>query len=33
MDESHLNYLLEYNTRHVSGDEPQKYKFDYREHK
>jgi hypothetical protein len=33
MDDSHLNYLLEYNTRHVSGDEPRKYSFDYREHK
>ena len=33
LDESHLNYLLDYNTRHVSGDEPQGYWFDYGEHK
>jgi tetratricopeptide (TPR) repeat protein len=33
LDETHLNYLLNYNTRHVSGDEPQGYWFDYRERK
>jgi tetratricopeptide (TPR) repeat protein len=33
LDESHLNYLLDYNTRHVSGDEPQGYRFEYREPK
>jgi hypothetical protein len=33
MDESHLSYFLNYNTRHVSGDEPQGYWFNYREKK
>ena len=33
LDESHLNYLLDYNTRHVSGEEPQGYRFDYPQHK
>jgi tetratricopeptide (TPR) repeat protein len=29
LDEAHVNYLLEYNTRHVSGNEPRGYWFDY----
>jgi tetratricopeptide (TPR) repeat protein len=29
LDDAHLNYLLEYNTRHMSGNEPQSYRFDY----
>jgi len=33
LDESHLNYLLDYNTRHVSGEEPRGYRFDYPQHK
>ncbi|HEX4487964.1 MAG TPA: FG-GAP-like repeat-containing protein [Terriglobales bacterium] len=33
LDESHLNYFLNYNTRQVSGDEPQGYRFDYPERK
>lgn len=28
-DDSHLNYLLEYNTRYMSGNEAQGYAFDY----
>jgi hypothetical protein len=28
-DEDHLKYLLEYNTRHLSGKEPQGYAFRY----
>jgi len=28
-DDAHLDYLLNYNTRHVSGNEPQGYRFEY----
>jgi tetratricopeptide (TPR) repeat protein len=28
-DDSHLNYLLNYNTRYVSGNEPAGYSYDY----
>jgi tetratricopeptide (TPR) repeat protein len=30
LDDAHLNYLLEYNTRHMSGNEQRGYWFDYR---
>jgi Flp pilus assembly protein TadD len=29
LDEYHLDYLLEYNTRHVSGNEPTGYRYQY----
>jgi tetratricopeptide (TPR) repeat protein len=29
VDDDHLNYLLEYNTRHMSGNEQRGYAFDY----
>jgi tetratricopeptide (TPR) repeat protein len=29
LDDMHLNYLLEYNTRYMSGNEPRGYAFDY----
>jgi tetratricopeptide (TPR) repeat protein len=29
LDDAHVNYLLEYNTRHVSGNESRGYWFDY----
>ena len=29
MDDAHVNYLLEYNTRHMSGNEQRGYWFDY----
>jgi hypothetical protein len=29
LDDAHLNYLLEYNTRHMSGNEQRGYRFDY----
>jgi tetratricopeptide (TPR) repeat protein len=29
LDDEHLNYLLEYNTRHMSGNEQRGYWFDY----
>jgi tetratricopeptide (TPR) repeat protein len=29
LDDTHLNYLLEYNTRHMSGNEQRGYWFDY----
>ena len=29
LDDPHLNYLLEYNTRHMSGNEQRGYWFDY----
>src|SRR5580704_13500209 len=29
LDDEHLNYLLEYNTRYMSGREPRGYAFDY----
>jgi tetratricopeptide (TPR) repeat protein len=29
LDDAHLNYLLDYNTRHVSGEEPSGYRFEY----
>jgi tetratricopeptide (TPR) repeat protein len=29
LDDAHLNYLLEYNTRHMSGNEQRRYSFDY----
>jgi len=31
LDDAHLNYLLEYNTRHMSGNEQRGYWFDYGE--
>lgn len=31
LDDAHLNYLLEYNTRHMSGNEQRGYWFDYSE--
>jgi len=33
LDDEHLNYLLEYNTRHMSGNEQRGYWFDYGEKK
>jgi len=33
LDDAHLKYTLEYNTRQVSGNEPRGYAFDYRERK
>ncbi|MGA9041839.1 MAG: FG-GAP-like repeat-containing protein [Terriglobales bacterium] len=30
LDDVHLTYLLQYNTRYVSGNEPQGYGYDYR---
>jgi len=30
LDDAHLNYLLEYNTRYMSGNEARGYSFDYR---
>ena len=33
LDDAHLNYLLEYNTRHMSGNEQRGYWFDYGESK
>jgi tetratricopeptide (TPR) repeat protein len=32
LDDEHVNYLLEYNTRHMSGNEQRGYWFDYGEH-
>ena len=32
-DDDHLRYLLDYNTRHVSGNEPSSYSFDYQPRK
>jgi tetratricopeptide (TPR) repeat protein len=29
LDEAHVNYFLDYNTRHMSGNEPKGYRFDY----
>ncbi len=29
LDDSHLKYLLDYNTRHLSGDEPRAYHYEY----
>jgi hypothetical protein len=29
LDDSHLDYMLKFNTRHVSGNEPQGYGYDY----
>jgi hypothetical protein len=29
LDDAHLNYILEYNTRHMSGNEAPAYRFDY----
>jgi tetratricopeptide (TPR) repeat protein len=31
LDDAHVNYLLEYNTRHMSGNEQRGYSFDYGE--
>ncbi|HYM78089.1 MAG TPA: FG-GAP-like repeat-containing protein [Candidatus Dormibacteraeota bacterium] len=31
LDDAHMNYLLEYNTRHMSGNEQRGYWFDYGE--
>ena len=33
LDDTHVNYLLEYNTRHMSGHEQRGYWFDYSENK
>src|SRR3984957_3853952 len=33
LDDAHLNYLLEYNTRHMSGNEQRGYWFDYHQRK
>jgi hypothetical protein len=33
LDDGHVNYLLEYNTRHMSGNEQRGYWFDYGESK
>ena len=33
LDDAHLNYLLEYNTRHMSGNEQRGYWFDYHQTK
>ncbi len=30
LDDSHLKYLLDYNTRHLSGDEPRGYAYQFR---
>src|SRR5581483_3246515 len=30
LDDAHFNYLLEYNTRHISGDEPTGYSYEFR---
>jgi tetratricopeptide (TPR) repeat protein len=29
LDDAHLNYILEYNTRYISGNEPRSYRLDY----
>jgi len=29
LDDSHVDYLLNYNTRHLSGNEPKSFRFDY----
>ncbi len=29
LDDVHVNYFLDYNTRHLSGNEPKGYRFDY----
>jgi Tfp pilus assembly protein PilF len=29
LDDAHVNYFLDYNTRHISGNEPKGYRFDY----
>jgi tetratricopeptide (TPR) repeat protein len=29
LDDAHLNYILEYNNRYLSGNEPRGYRFDY----
>ena len=29
LDDEHVNYFLNYNTRHLSGNEPKGYRFDY----
>jgi tetratricopeptide (TPR) repeat protein len=29
LDDAHVNYFLDYNTRHLSGNEPKGYRFDY----
>ncbi len=29
LDQSHVDYFLNYNTRHLSGNEPKSYRFDY----
>jgi tetratricopeptide (TPR) repeat protein len=33
LDDAHVNYLLEYNTRHMSGNEQRGYSFDYSDKK
>jgi tetratricopeptide (TPR) repeat protein len=33
LDDAHMNYLLEYNTRHMSGNEQRGYWFDYGDRK
>jgi hypothetical protein len=29
LDDAHLDYILEYNTRHMSGNESPGYQFNY----
>ena len=29
LDDAHVNYFLDYNTRHMSGNEAKGYRFDY----
>jgi hypothetical protein len=29
LDEAHVDYVLNYNTRHLSGNEAKGYRFDY----
>jgi len=33
LDDSHLKYLLDFNTRHLSGNEARGYSFDYHQTK
>jgi hypothetical protein len=33
LDDAHVNYLLEYNTRHMSGNEQSGYSFHYDQNK
>jgi hypothetical protein len=29
LDDAHVDYFLNYNTRHLSGNEPKAFRFDY----